>query len=163
MKVYIVVSGEYSEFGINKVFLDKSKAERYIELSKNRYDNYYIRTMETSDENIIEKITYVRASYEKNNKWGNNDVDIEILVTNTLNDNENDLNGNWFWLNTYSNTKELQIERVLYRDYDEEVKNKYTKACYDLMAKIESLISLEGWTEEMINDWLSQNVDKYLE
>lgn len=39
-KVYIIVSGEYSDFGINAVFLDKKEAERAAEIANRRDPNH---------------------------------------------------------------------------------------------------------------------------
>ncbi|MCP1159353.1 hypothetical protein [Bacillus infantis] len=163
MKVFLIVSGEYSDFGINRVFLDREKAEKYIEVASN-FDTPRILTMETSDDLLIEKIAYVRATYSKGNKWNPDVAEVEIDITNNLDDKESDINENSFWSSTYTEHKELQIVRVLHGEYDEEkVKEKYTKVCHDLMAKIESLLLLEEWTEEMVNEWLDQHVEKYLQ
>jgi outer membrane protein OmpA-like peptidoglycan-associated protein len=162
MKVYIVVAGQYSDYHIERVFLDKEKADRYVELSQTmyNYDSPYIKTMETSDDYIIEKITYVDVYYTKGKDY--EDIDVDILNTNTIDSTEDSLKRNEFY--SYpSGTKELDISRVIYGDFDEdEIKEKYKKVCQDLMSQIDSLIEIEGWTETMIDEWLGQNVDKYL-
>ncbi|RYI30537.1 hypothetical protein EVU96_08975 [Bacillus infantis] len=164
MEVFLVVSGEYSDFGINRVFLSREKAEMYIEVASNGYDSPRILKMETSDDLLIEKITYVRATYSKGNKWNPDVAEVDIHITNNLDDKESDINSNNFWSSTYTEHTELQIVRVLHGEYDEgKVKEKYIKVCYDLMAKIESLIQLEEWTEEMVNEWLDQHVENYLQ
>lgn len=160
MKVYIVVAGQYSDYHIERVFLDKEKAERYVELSQNGYDSPYIKTMETSDDYIIEKITYVDAYYTKGKEY--EDIDMDILVTNTVDSTEDNIKRNEFYLYP-TGTKELDISRVIYGEFDEdEIKEKYKRVCHDLMTQIESLVEIEGWTEQMIDEWLGQNVDKCL-
>lgn len=42
MKIYIVTCGEYSDYGILAAFLDKTKAEAFVE-KYNRPDGYYDR------------------------------------------------------------------------------------------------------------------------
>lgn len=42
MKIYIVTAGEYSDYGILAAFLDKTKAEQFVE-KYNRPDGYYDR------------------------------------------------------------------------------------------------------------------------
>jgi hypothetical protein len=116
--------------------------------------------METSDDVIIDKITYVEAFYTKGKDY--EDIDVDILNTNTIDSTEDSLKRNEFYWYP-SGTKELDISRVIYGDFDEdEIKEKYKKVCHDLMAQIESLVEIEGWTEQMIDEWLGQNVDKYL-
>lgn len=56
MKVYIVTAGEYSDYHICKVFLDKEKAEKYValenELNKGCWDECYINEWDTADDSI---------------------------------------------------------------------------------------------------------------
>lgn len=59
MTIYVVTSGEYSEYGINRVFLDKEKAEIYCALCngdaspyKPGFSNAQIETYESSDDDI---------------------------------------------------------------------------------------------------------------
>lgn len=47
MKVYIVTSGEYSNYGIERVFLNKEEA--YCWAGIQRYDDYEVEEYETSD------------------------------------------------------------------------------------------------------------------
>jgi hypothetical protein len=161
MKIYIVTAGEYSDYHIVRVFLDKEKAERYISLCGNHYDEPVIEEYETDDDSIIEEINFIRAEFIKTKNESK--VNIQIKKSNTLDDNEEKINGNWFWYYETLNQKQLIIERVLKNGYDEKrLKEKYKKVCYDLMTKIESLIEIEGWTNKMIQEWLNQNADKYI-
>jgi hypothetical protein len=163
MKVYVVTAGSYSDYHIERVFLDKEKAERYVELSQNSCDEPYIEEFETDDDKQIDKITYIYATYSKDRSYGNDYMRVEIKTTNTLDSSEEDVNGNNFWLYSYFGEKDLTVTRVLNGEYDEEkLKNKYTKVCYDLMSKIESLLEIEGWDEKMIQEWLNQNVENYI-
>ena len=48
MKIYIVSSGEYSDYSINSVFTDKAKAEACVEI-RNRASNYSVYGIEEWD------------------------------------------------------------------------------------------------------------------
>ena len=52
--VYIVTAGEYSDYRIERVFLDKDKAYKYCELmgNRNRYDDYNVEEYDTSDDDL---------------------------------------------------------------------------------------------------------------
>lgn len=56
MKVYIVTAGEYSDYHICKVFLDKEKADKYVALETECDEflsyNMYVSEWETSDDKI---------------------------------------------------------------------------------------------------------------
>jgi hypothetical protein len=162
MKVYIITAGSYSDYHIERVFLDKEKAEKYVKLSQSNYnyDQPYIKEMETSDNAVIDKITYVEAFYTKGKN--HEDIDVDIIITNTLNSSEDDVKRNEFY--SYpSGTKELDISRVIDNEYNEdEIKGKYRKVCQELMTQIESLVEIEGWTENMVDEWLNNKVDEYL-
>jgi hypothetical protein len=165
MKIYIVSSGEYSDYGIDRIFLDEEKAKRYVELSQNGWNSTRLEEWETSDDEQIDEITYIYAHYSKGCKYRSSDsMAVEIRKTNGLDDREKAHIKNYFWFSDYSGEKQVLIERVLKGNYEEEkLKSKYTKVCYDLMAKIDSLLSIEGWNEKMIQEWLGQNIEEYLD
>jgi len=54
MKVYVVTSGEYSDYRIEKVFLDKDKAELYCDL--HRHEDYWghmeVEEYDSYDDNV---------------------------------------------------------------------------------------------------------------
>lgn len=58
MKVYVVTEGEYSDYGIVKVFLDKEKAEKYAEL--------YEKTERFADNVNVEEYTIYDDSFDSN-------------------------------------------------------------------------------------------------
>lgn len=51
MTVYIVTDGKYYEYGIDKVFLSKEKAERFVkDMNKEQsYTTYRVEIYETED------------------------------------------------------------------------------------------------------------------
>lgn len=163
MKVYVVTRGSYSDYGISKVFLDKKKAERYVKLSQHQWDTPRIETYETHDDSIIEKITYVDANYSKGRDSDDVELNVDIKITNSLDETEDGVTRTMFWYYKNSKDKEINIQRVIHGDFEEElVINKYKKACIDMMTEIESLLELEGWTEEMVELWIKDNLDNYL-
>lgn len=166
--IYIVTDGDYSEYIIKKVFLDKEKAEKYAKLSTDGYYQCEVEEWDTSDDKLIDEITYIYVEYKKEKRISFN---IEFVKTNTLDDKKGEIDYTDFSYMDYSSIydeiriyKELTLRREITGNYDEEnLKKKYKKVCHDVMAKIESLMELEGWTEEMIQEWLGQNIDKYEE
>ena len=58
MKVYVVTRGEYSDYSIEKVFLDKEKAEKYAEL--------YEKTNRYADNVNVEEYTIFDDSFDCN-------------------------------------------------------------------------------------------------
>ncbi len=61
MKVYIVTQGDYSDYSIRKVFLDKEKAEKYAKYISTKYDEAYVEEYDTYDENFITKKHYIKC------------------------------------------------------------------------------------------------------
>lgn len=57
MKVYLVTSGEYSDYHVDQVFLDEDKAKHWVaaqvDNAEGLYcDEYYINEVETADESV---------------------------------------------------------------------------------------------------------------
>lgn len=50
MKLYVVTQGEYSDYHIEKIFLDKKKAENYAEYHSTYYYKAQVEEWETGDE-----------------------------------------------------------------------------------------------------------------
>lgn len=146
MKVYIVTSGEYSDYMIRKVFLDKDKAEKYKEWLPNSND---VEEYDTSDDDIINESYRIRIDL----KWYPNKE--EKLIARSWKDCESDLNYNIYY--DYSNYgdmgEELSVVRTVDLDnYSEQYwKDKFTKFIYDLRAYVNQLKS-EGFNEKFIRD-----------
>lgn len=62
MKVYVVTSGIYSDYRIQKIFLNKSKAEEYKKWLPNSND---VEEYDISDDDTIEKQYKIRIDL----KW----------------------------------------------------------------------------------------------
>jgi hypothetical protein len=158
MKVYIVSEGCYSDYHIERVFLDKNKAEKYHEIkSKEMHsDVNEIEEYETDDDKQFEVTRYISASLTISPK-GNQEYDFNIHVGNSL-DNGNELNSYPYYHNSYfdrtgymySNEYEIDIHRPILTDhYDEdELRYKYKKVCEDFWTKIKSLKDVEGWRKK---------------
>lgn len=74
MKIYIVTAGEYSDYHIERVFLDKKKAEYWARLENgiDEYTDCGIEEFDTSDENVdcAAKIVPVYHYDEWRSEWG---------------------------------------------------------------------------------------------
>ena len=143
MKVYIVTSGEYSDYMIRKVFLDKDKAEKYKEWLPKSND---VEEYDTSDDDIINKSYKIRIDL----KWYPNKE--EKLIARSWKDCESDYNFNLY--HDYSDMgEELVVGRTVNADnYSEQYwKDKFTKYIYDLRAYVNQL-KAEGFNEEFIRD-----------
>lgn len=160
-KVYIVTSCEYSDYSIDKVFIDESVAKNYVEFN-NKYDNSYEHYLEVYDLNEVKKfkeVNYVLASYEVNTKNNTFELEIDIEKTNNID-----------WDESISNTtvyqpksrfiNEVYICRLITNEnYDEEfIKNKYKKVLHDLMDEVNHLLSL-GFSEYDINNQFKNNLN----
>lgn len=143
MKVYIVTSGEYSDYMIRKVFLDKDKAEKYKEWLPNSND---VEEYDTSDDDVIEKQYKIRIDI----KWYPNKK--EKLIARSWKDCESDWNFNLY--HDYSDMgEELVVVRTVNSDnyYEQYWKDKFTKYTYDLRAYVNQL-KAEGFNEKQIQN-----------
>lgn len=164
-KAYVVTSGSYSDYSIDRVFLDKEKAERYIKLCDNHGDTPIIEEYDIDDNNSIDEIVYVEGKHYKNQVsiFKNKEMDVSIKRTNSLDDEPQEIKRNWFHIN-YDESYSLTIRRVLSNGSFDEKKiiKKYEKVLYDLMAQVEYLMST-GWDGRMIQEWFNQKSDEYIE
>ena len=143
MKVYVVTSGEYSDYMIRKIFLDEDKAEEYRKWLPNSND---IEEYDTSDDDVIDKQYKIRVDL----KWYPNKK--EELNARSWKDCESDYN-----YNCYDNYNDIWEKLIVVRtvnadNYDEQYwKDKLTKHIYDLKANVEYL-KTEGLDEKQIRD-----------
>lgn len=157
MKVYIVTSGTYSDYGIERVFLDKEKAEKYAEMMSSH--DYRVEEYETDDDKQIDEIRYVYGYYAKNkeNYYTNErteEVQLKIDKNNTLDMATEDIKVTRYF-ELFDGGCEVYIRRLINHNLtDDENIEKCKKTLYDLMAQIEYLKN-EGWNKEMINKLLN--------
>ena len=143
MKVYVVTSGEYSDYMINKIFLDKDKAEEYRKWLPDSND---VEEYDTSDEDVINKQYRIWVDL----KWYPNKK--ENLTARSRKDCETDYKYNFYY--DYDGTwEELVVTRTVSgENFDEEFwKDKLAKYIYDLKAYVEYL-KVEGFDEKRIRD-----------
>lgn len=62
-KAYVVTSGWYSDYGIEKVFLDKFKADRYCEIRRGSGDDYRVEEFNLSDEDLMVEVEVIRLDF----------------------------------------------------------------------------------------------------
>jgi hypothetical protein len=143
MKVYVVTSGEYSDYMINKIFLDKDKAEEYRKWLPDSND---IEEYDTSDEDVMIKQYVVRVELKL---YPNKKEDLIARVWKNCESNFN--------YNCYYNYNDIWDELVVTRtvsgeNFDKEFwKDKLTKHIYDLKAYVEYL-KVEGFDEKQIRE-----------
>jgi hypothetical protein len=144
MKVYVVTSGIYSDYSIERVFLDKNKASEYAEWLGS--DHVTVEEYDTSDDDIIKKQYEVRI----NLKWYPDKE--EELIARSWKDCESDSNYNYY-SNYIDTLEELVVVRTVNADnYDEQYwKDKLTKHIYDLKAYVEYL-KTEGCDAKQIRE-----------
>ena len=65
MTIYLVTSGEYSDYHIDAVFADKEKAERFCALKNNEYNDYNEYEIEEWEEDDVE----IDTVSELRNMW----------------------------------------------------------------------------------------------
>ena len=145
MKVYVVTSGIYSDYTIKKIFLSKEKAEAYKEWLCDAND---IEEYDTADDDVVHTVYYVHAEL----KWYPNGE--EKINFSIYRDCESyDSQDNQWYRNWGRWGEEIGIRRIIPNDYFDEqrIKDKYTKALYDLKALVLSL-KADGYNENQINN-----------
>ena len=126
MKVYVVTSGSYSDYHINKVFTNKTKAEEYAEWHYN-WDGTHVEEYDTEDDFVVDKYYDIRIHAKV---YPNGVLGPDVKIT------KRDEMQHYNWLYNYSDHFELTIVRsVSLANWDEDFYvKKYTKSLYDLIA-----------------------------
>lgn len=65
-KIFVVTSGEYSDYTINKVFSNEKEAQKYLDTSKkmDNYEEYRIEEYDLLEKSTLKEIIYIHAIYE---------------------------------------------------------------------------------------------------
>lgn len=159
MKVYIVTRGCYSDYSIDKVFTDREKAEKYVAYNSGGYDEPMIEEYDTVEQDF-EQINYIEVNYDitKDDEF----FEIEFFKTDSIGKELKSVETTDFSVNRFEDDYDsLFLTRTISAEHiKENIKDKYLKVCRDLYAQIKSLKEVEGWNEEMINDWLTKNQTK---
>lgn len=144
MKVYIVTSGSYSDYHIDRVFLSENKAHEYLKRAWAMGGHGCVEYFETSDDKFdigeLKDKTVINAIYYF-------DEGFEYIDTYIDGFDEPDLNK--FVYDEYF--KFVSIIKVVSQNYNEE---EIKKILYDKYAEIKSLVA-EGYTEEQINEMIN--------
>lgn len=141
MKVYIVTSGEYDDYGIENIFIDKQKAEHYVKHCSSAF-NTDIEEYNTFDDNIsLDNMYYweVHCKYKLYKKddglYVKKDYNYSCLSYEKIEDKNHscyyDLFGKDEW--------ELEIERC-YSQADYNKKQVEEKCEKEMMAMLSNLL-----------------------
>lgn len=156
MKIYIVTSGSYSDYGIEKVFTNKDKAEEFAKWCP---DSNGVDEWDTEDELNVEKYYRIVCQYKMYDN-GKSEAPY-ITVYNCTNHNRV---MNYTSLSDYhkfgGNYIVLSISRFVKANENDDDKDfyrqKYTKVAYDTMAMIKQL-HVDGYSYEQINEMLQKD------
>lgn len=149
MKIYIVTTGQYSDYGISKVFLNKENAEKYVELL-HKLDDYdsdsaCVSEFETSDESINFISIYIKSNYSMN-------LDGSDFIKSRYSDKviRNSRTPRFYLGRNHYNSPEYDMIGVYV--YDEYTDDQVKKMLQDKLSEFKSLMDNEGWTKDMINE-----------
>lgn len=148
MKVYVVTSGEYSDYVIEKIFLDKEKAKEFAKWVPSAND---VEEYETADDVCYGKYYRVRASYVEGEK-------VRFLIDGVTEGANRETSVDY---NVYRNRYELFIVRYIPEANwnEEKCKARMTKACYDYIGHIKYMLS-DGATDKEVLMALSQKANE---
>lgn len=143
--IYIVTSGEYSDYGIDAVFQDRNKAESYCKC----HPDAEIEEWEFFDDNIYTpyNVVHIHMDILENNG--------QRIYFNFQTLSKED--ANFYMLNqdyaTVYNAQHITLHliRMLPKNYNREnIKDRYTKVFYDLIPEIKYLISDIGLSNDIM-------------
>lgn len=136
-EAYIVTSGEYSDYHIDAVFLNKEKAKVYCDCHANRRIEKY----GLSDNDVCTPFNIVMITYLLNPIYvADLEPKFEFKKLNLEEYEGYDRNAEQVRLN--NGCEKICLLRRLPDIYDEEeIRRKYTKAFYDLKAEIKYMLS----------------------
>lgn len=148
MKVYIATCGVYSSYRIQRVFLNKEKAEKYVSLQPCNADCMVEEYDITESE--PEEVKYCTIQYTIRDDTQPL-YEFKICTTSNMDINMERINSTQYWS---TNSRLWLLREISQKNYDEEkLYNKYLKVCQDLYAQIKYHQSM-GWDDKMIREWL---------
>lgn len=154
--IYIVTSGECSDYSIDAVFQDRNKAEVYCRC----HPDTEIEEWEFFDNNIYTPFNVVRIYMQIQS----NDTNWISFSFETLSkEDASNYMVNKDCVAVYGTHHiEIWLTRILPQNYDEEnIKNKYTKVFYDLIPEIKYIISDMEFCDDLLGRGREQR--KYAE
>ena len=149
--IYIVTSGEYSDYGIDAVFQDRNKAEVYSQC----HPDAEIEEWEFFDNNIYTPFNVVNIYMSI---LQNNAKKVFFSFQTLSKEDANCYTVNKDFVTVYDAQHiEIYLIRILPKNYNSEnIKDRYTKVFYDLIPEIKYVISDIG----LSNDMMSTNYDQ---
>lgn len=134
MKVYIVTSGEYSDYGIEKVFTDKEQAELYCALHESDYESPIVEEWDADDVEIEDTKPYMRRWEAKvSSSWKVRYIDdaCTFKEKNTIS-KHGTFKGEWFYTviatldkdKTVDEAKRIIFDRLAAWKYEHEMEGK---------------------------------------
>jgi hypothetical protein len=154
VKIYVVTTGSYSDYGIHSVFLDKEKALQCISLLK---DSNNIEEYESSDEIKQRCVSEFHIYAELNN--GNLECKVYYNKTDPFDDYDYKDRTIVVILVWENNKLHLSMDRFVYDEnmtYEkiEFYTNKFEKAGQDMWYIIQQKLS-EGYNLDQINEMIN--------
>ncbi|KOS61565.1 hypothetical protein FJQ98_15925 [Lysinibacillus agricola] len=158
-EVYVVTYGTYSDYGIDCIFTDLEKANKYVKLQNNGgSDDYRIETYPL-DQVVIDSVKIIKVYAEK--ELNNDDYKFKYEIVDVINEDFN-INRTRVSVKDYSHKKSSNITlRRKFKGDEIGIVNKYKKVVEDYFFKIESnwdiYKSYEG--EESISADLEKDIN----
>ena len=148
--VYIVTSGDYSDYSIDAVFQDKNKAEAYCKC----HPDAGIEEWEFFDDNIYTPYNVVCIDMD----ISGNAKKIYFNFQTLSKEDADYYMANQDRVTVYDAQHiSLYLIRILPKNYNKEnIKDKYTKVFYDLISEIKYVLSDIG----LSNDFMKDDYDK---
>lgn len=156
-KVYVVTSGCYSDYCIDAVFKDKSKAENYCSC----HEDCEIEEFNFSDNDIFTPFDCVVINFRICNDYREDRV---IFSFKHLAKEDSE----WYMKNresvsAYNDYINICLWRRLPNKYNEEsIKKKYTKVYQDLRAEILYLLSESDCSSYEKRRIVNENMEEYI-
>jgi len=153
MKIYVVTTGSYSDYGIHSIFTNKNKAEECAKLLENSND---IEEYETSDDTVLRYVTKFLIRVEEN-AGGWLDCSALSFTQDPLEAHEykdDTIMYGYHWGNPM-----LRLERYIYDsnmtcEKVEFYREKYKKAAQDIWYIVQQKLS-EGFTLDQVNELIN--------
>ncbi len=149
---YVVTQGSYSDYRIVKVFLDKERAQRFLDIfSKSSYDEVFIEEYEVEEReakplyvSVLKWYSISNESVFKIKEFADTDVDSNYQSNSSI---------YWGGFPDFHGTVELQ--RVFYTTPDKEkLETRLMKVAQDIWAQVQEKTQVEGLTIDQVNQWL---------
>ena len=149
---YVVTQGSFSDYSIVKVFLDKEKAERFVDIySRGSYDDPRIEEHEIEERDTT-------SLYQVYFEWypARNAFNFQIREYADIAVGFNPQSFNEIFMNGFPTFDSLvNLQRVFHTPPDKEkLEKRLQKAAQDIWAQMQEKTQVEGLTIDQVNQWL---------